>query len=478
MIEVTFYKFQKKSNSTKIPSGTFKKYSCVLKDDTSIINPVLEIHENDKPFEYNYCYIPEFKRYYKINDWSFYESIWTASCSVDVLASFKNYIGESNLYILRSASDYDGTILDNYYPAKTNCTFSKVSKGSIFSDVYVTAGSSETISMNRGCCILGFVSKNATVGSIRYAIVSPSQVSTLVTYLLDSIVTLENGFTDLDASLELQKNIVDPLQYIKSCMWLPFGTDKVKSWQIGGASTSTTFYNWTVPINHTAVGSNIHQLSTTFEIRKHPQTASRGNYVNTSPYTKITLFYPPFGTFDIDTTVSQGASTITTTVLVDLIDGSGTLIIKVGDVVTNRVEAKIGVNIALTQVSQDVIGATTSAVGGVAAGIGQLFFNPVGAVTSAVNGIASATESLIPRSNTIGGGGGFSDVYGSPELMHQFFNIVDEDIDHAGRPLCSNRKINSLNGYVLCRDGEIQAPATSDELEMISSYLTGGFFYE
>ena len=56
---------------------------------------------------------------------------------------------------------------------------------------------------------------------------------------------------------------------------------------------------------------------------------------------------------------------------------------------------------------------------------------------------------------------------------------VDQDLVEHGRPLCRVEKISDLaGGYVLCRDGDIEAPCTDGELDQISQYLTGGFFYE
>lgn len=476
MIEVTFYKFQKKSNSTKIPSGTFKKYSCVLKDDTSIINPVLEIHENDKPFEYNYCYIPEFKRYYKINDWSYYESVWTASCSVDVLASFKNYIGESNLYILRSASNYDGNILDSYYPSTSRMTFSTVKKDPVFPSSVV---GSDRINSTLGCYILGIVSKGADFGSISYRLLSSFNMKLISSYLLDSAVTPENGFDLADASMELQKNIINPLQYIKSCVWFPFPYSTLKDVFQTSETNVLNIYSWTVNTYNKIVTTTTNLYSISFNIPKHPQTNERGNYLNLSPYTAIRLYYPPFGIIDIDTTMTVNASTIKADLIIDFITGDGILKVYVDNRIHSTLNGQIGVNINLSEVSSDILGTASTAVKSTGGFFSNLLRGDVvGAVTGGVSGAIDTYSASIPKATSIGSNGGFSSLLGSPELQCQFYHITDEDIDHAGRPLCSNRKINALNGYILCRDGEIQAPATSDELEMISSYLTGGFFYE
>lgn len=65
-----------------------------IKKSTSITNIVIEIEKtNPVQYEYNYMYIPEFGRYYFIDDFvNKSEKIWEIHASVDVLFSFKNDI--------------------------------------------------------------------------------------------------------------------------------------------------------------------------------------------------------------------------------------------------------------------------------------------------------------------------------------------------------------------------------------------------
>ena len=66
-LSVTLYNFSKRLNSTKTPpsDGGFT-VQAVLKDNTSIIRPELEVVENVTA--YNYAYIPSFSRYYFVQD--------------------------------------------------------------------------------------------------------------------------------------------------------------------------------------------------------------------------------------------------------------------------------------------------------------------------------------------------------------------------------------------------------------------------
>lgn len=98
---------QNKINKSLSNPATF---SGVLKEETSIINPVI-LMEVDNPYNYNYAFIPEFNRYYFIsNITSVNNKMWRISFKVDVLESFKNEIMASSAIL----SDTEITGLDKY----------------------------------------------------------------------------------------------------------------------------------------------------------------------------------------------------------------------------------------------------------------------------------------------------------------------------------------------------------------------------
>ena len=60
----------------------------------------------------------------------------------------------------------------------------------------------------------------------------------------------------------------------------------------------------------------------------------------------------------------------------------------------------------------------------------------------------------------------------------QFFEIVDDDPDQNGRPLCKMKTLGNLGGYMLIQDGDVPTNGTAAEDRQIRSYLEGGFYYE
>lgn len=89
-------------------------FSGSLKDETSVTNPVVMM-EFENPTGFNYAYIPEFGRYYFIDDMvSVRTGLWKISMKVDVLESFKNSIRGVSVIL----SDSTNTGKEEYLPGK------------------------------------------------------------------------------------------------------------------------------------------------------------------------------------------------------------------------------------------------------------------------------------------------------------------------------------------------------------------------
>ena len=472
--KVNLYTLSKRDNSTKRPTGNPAEYDCILKDGCSILTPAikLDLGLSVDPSQYNYAYIPAFGRYYFIEDWFFTERLWIANMRVDVLATYKTEIGNSSLYILRAADAHNGNIVDTLYPCKAGCTFDRDTKNNPWNTTPVP--------------ILGVIGKGGVFGSMNYYALDPSQPTELTT-LLDKLLTpteiinRSNDFNDIDASNALQLSLVDPIQYIKTCVMIPVTLADISALDPAGG---IDVYSWNFSTGRKVhPGSRINK-SYSFTLKKHPDTSSRGNYVNSAPYTKITLTIPPYGCIDVDTSVTCNASTLDVDIEIDPTNGKGIMVIKCNNIVLNRLEAQIGVPVSLSSVTRDYIGAASSAIGAVAGAVGGFLgaasgIGAIGAgVAGAASGIGNAIESIMPRAQTIGSTGSFVSNRGDFRLDYQFFRPVDDDNIHNGRPLCDVRQISSLSGYMIIQDGDVTIAGTATDDSKIRNYLETGFYYE
>lgn len=67
--------------------------NCVLKDNTSVENPVILVRNTSNISSYNYMYIPDFHRYYYIEEIvSVQNGLWELHGHVDVLQTYGNAI--------------------------------------------------------------------------------------------------------------------------------------------------------------------------------------------------------------------------------------------------------------------------------------------------------------------------------------------------------------------------------------------------
>ena len=463
---VNLFTFSKRDNSTKRPTGTGTEFSCVLKSGSGIMRPVLsfDIGLSSDPSSYNYAYISAFDRYYFIEEWYFDRALWTATLKVDVLATYKSNIGSASLYVLRAAGASDGDIIDTLYPAKTGCSFSSVTKTNPW--------------QSANCFVVGCVSKEATMGSLKYYVLGSGQLTTMCQSLMDkdNIITADHGFDLTELSPALQLSLVDPIQYVKTCIMLPVAYTEMSNY---GSTEQVYVYNFTPGLIQGIVIQPNTRVSKTysFSIPKHPDTNSRGNYVNSSPFTSLSLTIPPWGTIDIDTSVTANASTLDVDVDLDPITGKAILVVKANNIVLNRLECQVGVPISLSSVTRDYIGAATSALGAVG-GMISGFAGNVGGFIGAASGVGNAVESIMPRAQTIGNTGSFVSNRGDFRLDAQFFRPVNDDNTHNGRPLCQVKTISSLSGYMLIQDGDVATSGTSAEDVAIRNYLESGFYYE
>lgn len=84
-----------------------------LREPASITHPVLTV-QADSMVGLNYCYIPQFDRYYFVEDVvAMTDTIWKISCKVDVLQSFRNEIAGLTAIVDRAEQEKDSSYYIN-----------------------------------------------------------------------------------------------------------------------------------------------------------------------------------------------------------------------------------------------------------------------------------------------------------------------------------------------------------------------------
>lgn len=467
-MQATFYQFAKRTNSTKRPSGG-QEFGIDLKAPCNIIDPEIKIATQNDPTGYNYCYLPTFSRYYRVKNWTYADGLWNASLTVDTLASYRDQIGYSTEYVVRSSAKYNGTISDGLYPTTAEVR----SVTSAFQ-----GGFSETIS--GGFFVIGFIAKAAnSIGAITYVVMTPGNAKKLSAKLLTDVSYL--SIDNAEISDSLTKVLFNPYQYIVSCNYFPFDVAELTAHLPLVSNVDVGWWSIDIPCWILGADNNNLTKSVSAGIPKHPQAASRGGYCNASPYTDYTIFLQPFGVIPLDASKLWGAATLSIQYTVDLFTGDSILrVFTDTNQLVHETTAKLGVPIQLSNITFDIPSGSggllhtgiAAAFGGIQAALSGGSFSDVG------NGIlnaAQATNADVASKGAMGSTIAFDSV---PYMVARFKILVDDNNEDHGRPLCKRVQLSTIPGYIMVDDPDIALAATAEEIDSVKSYLKNGFFYE
>ena len=488
-VTVTLYSFTKRENSTKRPSSGGTDYSCTMIDDTSLMNPTFKLSIASNPIGKNYCYVSDFDRYYFITDIRTYQNFWYISCRCDVLASFKTEIGNQSHYILRSASDYDEYISDSFYGCKVN-------------EIATILPSSGPLAWGTNHSyvvgIIGYAPDTSKqVGSVTYYQMDDVGLLNFIYYLMHDLGNYCNITTAPYTDPGVQEALINPIQYIVSCVALPVGFPSSYS---SPTDINFGYYKWTIQgsgkYRVLSIGETVTETGT-ITIVKHPQAATRGTFLNGAPFTNYSFLLGPFGDIPLDPADYIDAENLRYKVLYDMCQGMGRLAI--GPAISGNTNiinlsycgtAKVGADVQLAQAINNPLEAQLSWETGLnrvmSTGLGGgVSFSTPSNLLNAQNTLqetyVDAVKNKFPTCCGKGSPGSFLSFKDSDfgcYLIAKFMTVVDENLTEIGRPLCQTKQINTLSGYILCQLADAQISGTADEAALINSYLNTGFYYE
>lgn len=468
----TFYTFEKPKNSTKQPTSTGTSFNVELKENTSVLNPVLVMTASTtgfpnpfNPSYFNYAFVSTFGRYYFITDVEYVLGHWEFSLTVDVLASFKVAIGNQSVYVERSAYDSNGDIIDNLYPAKTDV---QITSATIASSWFSVAPSG-------GCYVIGLINYQSSnhIGAVTYYATDGAGLNSLLAFMFGN--NIWNSSTITEMGEDLFKSLFNPFQYVVSCMWFPASPSTY-----GSTMTDMKVGYWSSGVNAYMVSAVADVRFITGTIPDHPQAATRGAFLNYAPYTRITMFCPPFGEVPIDPTFTRVGKYLYAKVIIDPITGQATLRVSFSSQQTGAYTSKscfektamFGVPIQLAQVLSDYSSSVGSITSGVSGGITGAIMGLIGAT------VQSAIATQAPKVSTSGANGSFVNFALNPELVVEHTKLVDENNPDLGRPLMATRTLKNIPGYIKCAEAHFDGSCFSGEKDEVNRYLTEGFFYE
>lgn len=470
-MQATFYQITKRSNSTKLPSGG-QSFEINLKAPCTIIDPEIKIATESNPTGYNYCSIPIFGRYYWIKNWMYSDARWIASLTVDTLASYRDQISSATEYVVRSSAKYDSNIVDSLYPTKAPIITKTVqASSSPFTD---------DPEGNRGFFVVavnapGYVS----FGGAIYLAMSGTAFQKLMEALLANTDYLNISADEISSNLT--KALFNPIQYISKAFWIPCGNAA-----IGTPITEIPVGWWKMQNvgNAYVIANNNDKQVFTFSVvtPHHPQSSTRGAYTDGAPYSEYTLYCPPFGEIKLNANLFVMQSRLYCQLTVDYRTGDAVLDVSFREdfrTIIFSTSSNVAVPVQLAQIATNVNelasvgGLIQTAVGAVAGGLASFFGNG-----DIINGIASGAQQTTVTSQSKGGGASVAKYGITPYLTGAFYEIVDDNNEDHGRPLCQRVQLSTIPGFIMVDDPSIALTATAAEIDSVKSFMRNGFFLE
>ena len=452
MILELYKNFQKKSNSTKIPTRQqmFKAVDVKLKRSTSLDNPVFLL--SGVEMDVNYVHLTN-GRYYFVNDIVLgNENIYELHCSTDYLGTYRNAIFGSNFYVERSASDYNNMFADPLVSVQTN-----------------------VVSRDYKMWDTGFDTANGSY-IVRIAGGDSDGISTFV---VDSLTDLgaifnkSNYFQVTDDSFtKLVGNFIfDPFDYVVGLYWCPISLSTIKS-RVQNSGQETTikvkWYDtgisaWKLYNNKTCrfsvSGSMPHNIYSDF--RKHDPR-----------FSQYSLYIPAVGNVPIS---YDNAENLLVEYFINLDTGATrvTLINLSGNTFFASYNTNIYKSIEYGEAQGDIssiVSGVVTATGGFASGN-----IPMGVAST----ISVAQNIVVPTPSIAGANSGLG-LQGANKVIISVDNYGSGAIDlqNNGRPLYERRSLATLSGFTKCGNASIDIVGLAGDKERVNSYLNSGFFIE
>ena len=436
-MQITLYNLAKRRNSTKQPSKG-SNITVKLKEGTSYFNPSFILNSNPTGFNYLSW---DSRFYYITNIENTRNGLYTISCELDVLATYKSDILGTTAFVLFSSSDYNVGIPDTRLSTAKDTIINTSS-----ADLSFTATPTPRY-------IISYIGKHSSP----YVAVTSTQLASLMSKMS------ENAFAELftDPNNAISKMLTDTGSCITSCIYNPCTiTGAISEIVFAGDYETGVVGN---AVNRDAKGSVSIPIPWNFS-----------DFRNRSQYTSLLLYLPAYGWLELNADNFQGKTSINIELTLDSVVGEICYIIEN----QARCVAQMGVPIQVSTVTQ---GSPLGAIGNVVAGtIAGLMGNYAGAGVSAFNAITSAIGTNV---GTVGGSGGNTSYISKKDItlvcISHNTNVEPSSMtSNYGRPCNKVLSLSGLSGYVQTANANVITGASKQYKDEIDSLLNGGVYIE
>lgn len=452
--------FTKRKNSTLQPTGG-TTISCVLKEQTSVENPVFILNV---PMP-DYTYVEAFGHYYFVTDIVNLDGHRSeVHCTMDPMATYRAGILAYTAFVERSASNYDKFINDPLLSARQ-----AVVRESVTSTNISVFGS--------GCYIAEVLSKSDGITLYVTPDLEPYK------RLLTPSCYDASDITDWIDSKIAQAFDLDV--YIGSVKWVPFNAADIgtetNSFYVGPVDVG-------IPTSYIMRKANQnHNIRSTLTINLPSQNLFNDFRDSNPQFTQYNITLPGVGMADLDSSVIGSAihngDALIMDINIDLVSGDVTYRLYIGNYRSAFAVFKgnISVNVPIGKSVSDMAQSISMVAGGVAAGAVS-GGGVAGAIVGGVVGLVNAVHNeLTPQTSMIGGSGNKADLIATRSSVHisrRQYGAKQYPTAVAGRPIFSNLQLGSLSGFCKCGNASVPLNCHDSERDIINNYLNSGFYIE
>lgn len=448
MTEIVLYHFSKRKNSTKRPTGQGTEVPCLLKSATTFQNPTFILQRPmNEMLQFNYAKWAD--HYYFVDSTTSINAGQTEiSCTEDVLATYKNEIGNYSCFIERSSNQ---TTLANdtmYIPTNDwvlstrNVNHKEKIMTSTYSQQYIIRVVSRT-------------------GVASYYI-NGDQLNNLLDYMYT-----ESNFTDVITDA-ITKLMFDPFKYIVDLKWIPFvdsafNNSNDEAIQLGfwdsGVTAKRIDEDTVVNFSYSFAFDNPLYAITDFRY----YSPSFSNYFIKLPFIGVVALNP----YKIDESVNALYQ-------FDATSGLCNVFLQSKKVVFASYQFQLSVPVQIGYASTNIAQLTTSAVSLVGAGL-------QGNIAQGISsGIEAGRSITAPEVSMLGTIGNISNILNNQILEFNSYACTSINPDGASEGYADGtvRSISGLSGYIKCRNASIEISGFTGDQEAVNNYLNSGFYYE
>lgn len=451
MTEIVLYHFSKRKNSTKRPIRQGTEVPCLLKITTTFQSPtfILQRPMNDM-LQFNYCKWAD--HYYFVDSTTSINAGQTEiTCTEDILATYKNEIGEYTCFIERS--NHQAPLLDDplYLPTED---WQK-------QDTIVAQPLNVFVNGYAGNYIMRVVG----VAGVETYYVTEKQLGLIVSFMYTA-----DNFQELIENATT-KFLFDPAKYIIDLKWLPFRSSNfisimndvnlgywdsgVKALLIGGASSS--------PVVH---------FSYNLELTNPLYSNTDFRFYNGN-FSRYFVQLPCIGVIPVDITKTNNGQLIADYYF-DAYSGISDVWLKSGSSVIGHYQCQMAVPVNIAGANVNIGGAL---IGGLSTVSSAMTGNALGVSSGVLNTMQSI---LSPEVTSIGSIGSVGGILNNLDASVICYTRMSTEPNGTGEGYADgkSRKISTCSGYLRCRNASIEISGFTGDQEAVNNYLNSGFYYE